>query len=83
MGVKMSDNEQKFEKKSKEMFDDFYKKIEGRINELQDEIKENFIPRTEEKLKKNVFMTVLISFGVGFIVGIIVMIFGSFSGKRR
>ncbi|HOV14073.1 MAG TPA: hypothetical protein PK771_07300 [Spirochaetota bacterium] len=79
----MSDNERTFDKKSKEMFDDFYKKIEGRISELQDQLKENIIPQTEEKLKKNVFMTVLISFGAGFIVGIIVMIIGSFSGKRR
>ncbi|HPO51079.1 MAG TPA: hypothetical protein PLO89_12205 [Spirochaetota bacterium] len=79
----MSDNEQGFDKKSKEMFDDFYRKIEGRIGELQDELKENFIPQTEEKLRKNVFMTVLISFGVGFIVGIIVMLFGSLRGKRR
>lgn len=79
----MSDNEQRFDKKSKEMFDDFYRKIESRIGELQDELKENFIPQTEEKLRKNVFMTVLMSFGVGFIVGIIVMLFGSLRGKRR
>lgn len=79
----MNDNEQTFTKRSKEMFDDFYKKIEGRISDLQDQIKENVIPQTEEKLKKNVFISVLISFGVGFIVGVIVMLIGSLSGKRR
>lgn len=79
----MSDNDQRFDKKSKEMFEDFYKKIEGRINELQEQIKENVIPQTEEKLKKNIFKTVLISFGAGFVIGILVMIFGTFRGKRR
>jgi len=71
------------EKNTKEMMDDFYKKVEGRIKDLSDQIKENVIPKTEEKLKKNIFMTVIVSFAVGFIAGIIVIMFGNHSAKKR
>ncbi|HOL57294.1 MAG TPA: hypothetical protein PLD75_07025 [Spirochaetota bacterium] len=78
----MSD-QQNFEKKAKEMFDDFYKKIEGRIKDLTEQVKDNILPEAEEKLKKNVFMSMIVSFGLGFIVGIIVMLFGLGSGRKR
>ncbi|HOJ64864.1 MAG TPA: hypothetical protein PLE45_10645 [Spirochaetota bacterium] len=76
-------NQQNFEKKAKEMFDDFYKKIEGRIKDLTEQVKDNILPEAEEKLKKNVFMSMIVSFGLGFIVGIIVMLFGLGSGRKR
>lgn len=71
------------EKKTKEMFDDFYKKVESRIKDLSDQVKDNIIPDTEEKLRKNVFTSVLVSFGIGFILGILVMIFGINGGKKK
>ena len=72
-----------FEKKAKEMFDDFYRKIEGRIKDLTEQVKDNILPEAEEKLKKNVFVSMLVSFGFGFILGIIVMLFGLGSGRKK
>ncbi len=78
----MSDTE-RLEKKTKEMFDEFYRKMESRIKNLTDQVKDNILPEAEEKLKKNVFITTLVSFGLGFIVGIIVMLFGLSGGRKR
>lgn len=75
--------EQNFEKKTKEMFEDFYRKIEGRIKDLTEQVKDNILPEAEEKLKKNVFVSMFVSFGAGFIVGIIVMLFGLSGGRKR
>jgi hypothetical protein len=79
----MSDKEERYEKYTKEMFENFYGKVEGRIKELSDQVKDNILPKTEETLKKNIFKTVLISFGAGFIIGILVVVFGFRRGKKK
>lgn len=78
----MNDSE-KFQKTTKDMFDDFYKKVEGRIKDLTEQVKDNILPEVEEKLKKNIFISMVVSFGFGFIFGIIITLFGLFSGKKR
>ena len=67
----------------KTMFNDFYKKIDGRVKSISDEIKINLIPKAEKKLKENIFSTVLIALGIGFILGTLVMLFGFLNGKKR
>ncbi len=67
----------------KAMLDDFYQKVDGRVKNISNEIKTNIIPKTEKKLKQNVFSTVLIAVGVGFILGMLVMLFGFLNGKKR
>ena len=67
----------------KTMFNDFYKKVDDRVKNVSNELKTNFIPKTEKKLKDNIFTTVLISLAIGFILGTIVMLFGFLNGKRR
>ena len=79
----MSDKDRIFDKKTVEMFDDFFKRLEGRVKDLSDQVKENVLPDTEEKLRKNVFKSVVVSFIAGFIAGIVVMIFGSSRGKKK
>jgi hypothetical protein len=79
----MSDKDRIFDKKTFDMFDDFFRRVEGRIKDLSDQVKENVLPDTEEKLRKNVFKSVLISFFAGFLAGIIVMIFGFSRGKKK
>ncbi len=79
----MSEKDKLFDKKTFEMFDDFFRRLEGRVKDLSDQVKENVLPDTEEKLRKNVFKSVLISFFAGFIIGVVVMIFGSTRGKKK
>jgi ElaB/YqjD/DUF883 family membrane-anchored ribosome-binding protein len=79
----MSDNFEKMEKKAKEIFEDLYDKMEDRVKGLSEKLKEDILPVTEEKLRKNVFKTVLISFGVGLLTGIIISAIGSGRGKKK
>lgn len=80
----MSKEFENFEKKAKDIFDDLYKKLEDRVKNLSEQVKDNLIPDAEEKLRKNVFKTVFVSFGVGFLFGIIVTFFGFIkSGKKK
>jgi ElaB/YqjD/DUF883 family membrane-anchored ribosome-binding protein len=79
----MADEMDKLEKKAKEIFDDLYKKMDGRIRDLADQLKENFLPEAEEKLRKNVFKSVIVSFIIGFVLGLIFSIFGSKRGKKK
>jgi ElaB/YqjD/DUF883 family membrane-anchored ribosome-binding protein len=80
----MSKDFENFEEKAKDIFDDLYQKLEGRIKNLTDQVKDNLIPDAEEKLRKNVFKTVFVSFGIGFVFGIIVTFFGFIkSGKKK
>jgi ElaB/YqjD/DUF883 family membrane-anchored ribosome-binding protein len=65
-----------FEEKAKEIFDDLYDKMERRVKDLGDQFRENVLPETEDKLKKNIFTSIFISFAAGFVLGIAVMIFG-------
>jgi len=75
----MTDEYENLENKAKEIFEDLYYKLEGRIKNLTSQVKKDFLPETEKKLKKNIFKTVILSFGAGFIIGLIV----AFSGKAR
>ncbi|OHD13751.1 MAG: hypothetical protein A2086_13470 [Spirochaetes bacterium GWD1_27_9] len=85
----MSDRENRFNRderlseSTKELFEDFILKIKNRASDLGEQIKENIIPEAEEKLKKNVFKSVLISFGIGLLIGIIITLFGIARGKKR
>ena len=79
----MSENIDKLEKKAKEIFEDLYSKMEDRIKDLSTQVKKNILPDTEKKLKKNIFKSVLLSFGIGFIAGIIFMTFGTNNGKKK
>jgi len=78
----MADVEKK-SKEIKEMLEEFYKKTESRIKELTNVVKDNILPDAEEKLKKNVITSVLVSFGIGFILGIFLMVFGISRGKKK
>jgi len=64
------------EEKAKEIFDELYEKMERRVKDLTDQVRSNIIPETEDKLRKNIFTSVFISFGAGFLVGILVMLYG-------
>ncbi|MCK4798889.1 MAG: hypothetical protein KAT05_16055 [Spirochaetes bacterium] len=79
----MSDNIDKLEKKAKEIFDDLYNKMESRIKDLSEQVKDNIVPDTEEKLRKNIFKSVFFSFGIGFIFGVIITLFGISNGKKK
>ncbi|MBP7554316.1 MAG: hypothetical protein KA885_12900 [Spirochaetes bacterium] len=78
----MADVEKK-SKEIKEMLEEFYKKTESRIKDLTNVVKDNILPDAEEKLKKNVITSVLVSFGIGFILGVILMVFGISRGKKK
>lgn len=78
----MADVEKK-SKEIKEMLEEFYKKTESRIKDLTNVVKDNILPYAEEKLKKNVITSVLVSFGIGFILGVILMVFGISRGKKK
>jgi len=67
----------------KAMLNDLYKKVDSRVKNISNEIKTNLIPKTEKKLKQNIFSTVLIALGIGFILGVFVMLFGFLNGKKR
>ncbi len=80
----MSKDFENFEQKAKDIFDELYKKLEGRVKNLTEKVKDNLLPDAEEKLRKNVFKTVFISFGIGFVFGIVVTMFGFIkSGKKK
>ena len=79
----MAQDYDQLENKAKEIFEDLYTKMDSRIKDLSKQLKDSLLPDTEDKLKKNIFKTILISFGAGFITGIIIMAFGFFSGKKR
>jgi ElaB/YqjD/DUF883 family membrane-anchored ribosome-binding protein len=79
----MASDFENLESKAKEIFEDMYYKLEARIKNLTNQVKKNILPDTEEKLKKNVFKTVIFSFGVGFVIGIILTLFGISSGKKK
>jgi len=72
-----------FEKKAKEVFEDLYKKFDSRIRELSNQIKDNILPDTQERLRQNIFKTVFISFGIGFIIGAFIALFGLKSPSKK
>lgn len=79
MAAKVEDNEYR----TRELFEEFYGKLENRIKDLSSQLNSDFIPKTEEKLKQNVFKTLIVSFCAGFIVGVILMFIGIIRGKKR
>ena len=79
----MANEFENLESKAKEIFEDLYYKLEGRIKNLTNQVKKNILPDTEEKLKKNVFKTIIISLGIGFLIGVILTLFGMSSGKKK
>lgn len=78
----MSDKEVS-KKKESDLFDDLYHKMEKRIKDLSEQIKDTIIPDTEERLKKNVFTSIFFSFGAGFILGIVATLYGINRGKKK
>lgn len=75
-----------FDTNIKDAIEEFYFKMESRINELANQLKETVIPSTVEKLKGNIFKTIFFSFLLGFIFGFLVFLFGfrtKDKGKRK
>ena len=74
------------EKKEK-LFEDAIKQvreeIEEKMTELKIMIQDDYLPKTETKLKENVFLTVAISLAIGFFTGIIFSFTGKCCGKKK
>lgn len=68
--------------KNNEQFEDFFKRVEKNIGEMKSILTENFIPQTEKKLKEHVFVSVIISLGIGIIGGVILSLLGKRRGKK-
>lgn len=64
---------------TKEVIDELYKKIDDRIKNLGDSLKDSLLPEAEHTLKKNIFTSIAVSFGVGFFLGILI----AFLGKSK
>ena len=62
---------------------DVKNEVENKIAELKEMIETDYLPKTETKLKENVFLTVAISLVVGFITGIIFSLTGMHCGKKK
>ena len=75
------------EEKKEKLFEDAIKQvreeIEEKMTELKIMIQDDYLPKTETKLKENVFLTVAISLVVGFITGIIFSLTGMHCGKKK
>ncbi|MBN2545322.1 MAG: hypothetical protein JXB50_05955 [Spirochaetes bacterium] len=79
----MANDFDNLEKRAKEIFEDLYKKFDLRVKELSNQIKDNILPDTQERLRQNIFKTVLISFGIGFIIGAFIALFGFKSPSKK
>ncbi|MCG8571604.1 MAG: hypothetical protein MJB14_15825 [Spirochaetes bacterium] len=66
-----------------EVIDEIYKRLDTRIKDLTETVKETIIPEAEGKLKKNIFVSIIVSFGVGFILGAFFVMSGSKKKKRK
>ena len=64
----------------KEVFDDFVKNIDRKIKDVGELVKQNIIPAAEETVKKNIFVTIIVTFAVGLIMG---LIFSAVGKKRK
>ena len=64
----------------KEVFDDFVKNIDRKIKDVSELVKQNIIPAAEETVKKNIFVTIIVTFAVGLIMG---LIFSAVGKKRK
>jgi hypothetical protein len=53
------------------------------MTELKIMIQDDYLPKTETKLKENVFLTVAISLAIGFFTGIIFSFTGKCCGKKK
>jgi ElaB/YqjD/DUF883 family membrane-anchored ribosome-binding protein len=75
------------EEKKEKLFEDAIREVknevENKIAELKELIQQDYLPKTETKLKENVFLTVGISLVVGFITGIIFSLTGKHCGKKK
>lgn len=68
--------------KSNEYFEEIYKKLDNRIKDLSDVLKDSIIPDTETKLKNNIFTTVIVSFFAGVVTGMLIMVLGGHGRKK-
>ncbi|MEE1290665.1 MAG: hypothetical protein UHW86_06490 [Spirochaetota bacterium] len=75
------------EEKKEKLFEDAIKQvreeIEEKMTELKIMIQDDYLPKTETKLKENVFLTVAISLAIGFFTGIIFSFTGKCCGKKK
>jgi len=83
MNTEQKDEQKLNDRKSSELFDDLYRRVEERLKELSDQLKEKVIPQTEEALKKNVFKTLSLGFLAGSVVGILLVVLGTHRGSRK
>lgn len=67
---------------TKELIDDLYKKIDSRIKDISETVKEQIIPEAESTMKKNIFTTVMVSFGAGLILGLLLAFTTTKKGKK-
>lgn len=75
------------EEKKDKVFEDVIKQvkdyIDEKITESKIKIQDDYLPKTETKLKENVFLTVAISLVIGFFTGIIFSLTGKHCGKKK
>lgn len=71
-----------FDGKAKDAIEEMYLRLESRINELSNQLKENFLPNAVEKMRSNIFKTVIISFFIGVVAGALFVFFGVKNKKR-
>ena len=83
MNPEQKEDQKTNDRKNSEMFDDLYARVEERMKELTEQMKNKILPQTEESLRKNVFKTVSLSFLAGSIVGILLMALGTRRGPKN
>ncbi len=64
-------------------FEQAIKGMEKKIRDITETVSANIIPETKQMLIGNIFKTIVVSFAIGLVSGLVMSLFGRHSGKRK
>lgn len=66
-----------------EKFEQFFKNMEKKIKDIGSTVTDDVIPEAKESLRGNIIVTIVVTFLIGLVTGVVLSLFRKKSGKRR